>query len=250
MKVLIIEDERPASKKLTRLLREIVRDIEIVDVLTSVEQSTNWFLGNEQPDLVFMDVQLEDGICFDIFESCKVSTPVIFTTAFDEYALKAFKVNSVDYLLKPINQDELKNAIDKFKTFHGQKTDQSGIESVLKQLQPGIKERFLIKIGEHYRSVPVSDIYCFYIKERCNFILVSTGKNYPVDYSLDKTEQLIDPKMFFRINRNFIISYSSIRDIISYSSSRLKVVIANWPENDEILVSRERVARFKEWMDR
>lgn len=249
MKVLIIEDEKPASQKLIRLLGEINPDIEIIDVLKSVEQSTNWFLHNPKPDLIFMDIQLEDGICFEIFENKPIHTPIIFTTAYDEYTLKAFKVNSIDYLLKPIDSDGLNNAIDKFNT-HYKKADYANFESIINQLKPSTKERFLIKIGEHYKSVQTSMINCFYIKERCNFIHVNKGKNYPIDYSLDKIEQLIDSKAFFRINRNFIINFSAIQDMISYSSNRLKIILNDWTEKEDILVSRERVSDFKEWMDR
>jgi len=250
MKVLIVEDEQPASQKLIRLIGEIDSSIEIVDSIESVERATNWLLSNPHPELIFMDIQLEDGICFEIFENCVIKTPVIFTTAYDDYSLKAFKVNSVDYLLKPIVLEELKNAIEKFKTVHHQKVDFAKIGSFINQLQPKTKERFLIKIGEHYRSIQVSRISCFFIKERCNFINVDKGKNYAIDYSLDKVEDLIDSKMFFRVNRNFIINFLAIQDIIAYSSSRLKIILTNWEENDEILVSRERVAEFKEWMDR
>lgn len=249
MKVLIIEDERTASQKLKRLLGETDPDIEIIDVLQSVEQSINWFLNHPKPDLILMDIQLEDGICFEIFESHPIDAPVIFTTAYDEYSLKAFKVNSIDYLLKPIDPEELKNAINKFKA-HYKQTDHARFESIMNQLQSKTKERFLIKIGEHYRSVQTSSINCFYVKERCNFILVENGKNYPIDYSLDKIEQLIDPNTFFRINRNCIINYSAIRDIIAYSTNRLKIKLKEWPENEDVIVSRERVAAFKEWMDR
>jgi DNA-binding LytR/AlgR family response regulator len=250
MKVLIIEDEQPASQKLIRLIGEIDPGIEIVSIIESVERATNWLLNNPHPDLIFMDIQLEDGICFEIFENCGIKTPVIFTTAYNDYSLKAFKINSVDYLLKPIVLEELKNAIEKFKTIHYLKVDFTKIESFINQLQPKNKERFLIKIGEHYRSIQVSSINCFFIKERCNFINVDKGKNYALDYSLDKIEEIIDSKMFFRVNRNFIINFIAIQDIIGYSSSRLKIILTNWEENDEILVSRERVAEFKEWMDR
>lgn len=250
MKVLIVEDEQPASKKLIRLLGEIDSSIEIVDILESVEQATNWLLNNPHPELIFMDIQLEDGICFEIFKNCTIKTPVIFTTAYDAYPLKAFKVNSVDYLLKPIVLEELKNAIEKFKTVHHQKVDFTKIGSFLNQLHPKTKERFLIKIGEHYRSIQVSRINCFFIKERCNFINVDNGKNYAIDYSLDKVEDIIDTKMFYRVNRNFIINFSAIQDIIAYSSSRLKIILTNWTGKDEIVVSRERVAEFKDWMDR
>ena len=250
MKVLIIEDEQPASQKLIRLLGGIDSTIEIMDVLRSVEEAINWLSKHPDPELIFMDIQLEDGICFEIFESCSIKSPVIFTTAYDEYSLKAFKVNSVDYLLKPIVPEELKNAIDKFKKVHSHNDDIAKIESIINQLQPKTKERFLIKVGEHYRSVQISSINCFYIKERCNFINVDNGKNYDIDYSLDKVEQIIDSKMFFRVNRNFIINFSAIHDIIAYSSNRLKIILSNWTEKDEIMVSRERVADFKNWMDR
>ena len=250
MRALIIEDERPASQKLIRLLAEVDSGIEIMDVLRSVEESINWFLKNPNPDLIFMDIQLEDGICFEIFENCDIKTPVIFTTAYDAYSLKAFKVNSVDYLLKPIVPDELKKAIDKYKLVHSPKVDFAKMESFINQLQPKTKERFLIKIGEHYRSIQISSINCFYIKERCNFINVDDGKNYAIDYSLDKVEQMIDSKMFFRVSRNFIINFSTIHDIIAFSSSRLKIILKNWKEKDEIMVSRERVTDFKNWMDR
>jgi DNA-binding LytR/AlgR family response regulator len=250
MKVLIIEDEQPANQKLIRLLKELDSGIEITDVLKSVEEATNWFFRNPVPELIFMDIQLEDGICFEIFENCEIKTPVIFTTAYDEYALKAFKVNSIDYLLKPIVPEELKNALNKFTVLHGQKTDVAIFESVIKHFQPKTKERFLVKIGEHFRSIPTSKISCFYISERCNFLHVDTGKDYPIDYSLDKIEQWVDAKLFFRVNRNFIVHFSAIQDVIAYSSSRLKIVLANWNEKSEILVSRERVAAFKEWMDK
>lgn len=250
MKVLLIEDERPASQKLIRLLEEIDSNIEIVDVLRSVEQTINWFLSHPEPELIFMDIQLEDGVCFEIFEKIDLKTPVIFTTAYDKYTLKAFKVNSVDYLLKPIVFEELKDAIKKFREFRSLKVDFEKFESVLNHLQTKTKERFLIKIGEHYRSIPTSKINCFYINERCNFLLVDTGKNYPVDYSLDKIEQLVDAKLFFRINRNYIINFSAIKDIVAYSSNRLKITLISWDGDNELLVSRERVLKFKEWMDR
>lgn len=250
MKVLIIEDERPAAQKLIRLLKEIDSGIEVVDVLRSVEQVINWIPENPSPELIFMDIQLEDGLSFDIFENCRINIPIIFTTAYDEYALKAFKVNSVDYLLKPIERNELKNAIDKYSITHQYKTDYSKLETAIRQLQSQQKERFLVKIGEHYKSIPTTNIHCFYINERCTFLFTDTAKNYPLDYSLDNIEQLVDSKLFFRTSRDFIINFYAIRDIIAYSSSRLKIILADWTEKREIVVSRERVNRFKEWIDR
>lgn len=250
MKVLIIEDEQPAVRKLIRLLQEVDPATVIVDVLSSVEQAINWFSVNTPPDLVFMDIQLEDGISFEIFDLLEIKIPVIFTTAYDEYALRAFKVNSVDYLLKPIVLEELRKAVDKFNTIHRLNMGYTRLETIIKELYPVRKERFMVKIGEHYRSVPVSAIRCFYIAERSTFILDDTGKNHPVDYSLEKIEQLVDPNLFFRINRNFIIAYASIGDIINYSSNRLKIILYGWDKKDIILVSRERVASFKAWIDR
>ncbi|MDR2956181.1 MAG: LytTR family DNA-binding domain-containing protein [Prevotella sp.] len=250
MKVLIIEDERPASQKLIRLLKETDPGIEVISILRSVEQSVNWFSENQSPELIFMDIQLEDGLCFEIFEKVRIKVPVIFTTAYDEYALKAFKVNSIDYLLKPIDPDELENAIEKFNSVHRTRQDYSKYETAIQQLPHQNKERFLIKIGEHYKSVPTSDVSCFYILERSVFLLTFDGKNYPLDYSLDKIEQLVDLKLFFRINRNFMANYYAIQDMIAYSSNRIKIVLAKWNEKEDVLVSRERMPDFKKWMDR
>ena len=250
MKVLIIEDEQPAAHKLIRLLEEADKQIEVIDVLASIEQTINWLAVHPGPELIFMDIQLEDGISFEIFETCKIQTPVIFTTANDEYALKAFKVNSIDYLLKPIAPDDLKTALDKFNVLHRQQANYSRLESIISQLQPKTKERFLIKIGEHYRSVQTLSIHCFFIMERNTFIQTDTGKTYPIDYSLDRIEQLVDPGQFFRINRNFIVNFSAIQDILIYSSGRLKIILNGWTEKEDILVSRERVTEFKKWMDR
>ncbi|MCC8144852.1 MAG: LytTR family DNA-binding domain-containing protein [Bacteroidales bacterium] len=250
MKVLIIEDERPASQKLIRLLKEADPEIVVTDVLRSVEQSVNWFSENQSYELIFMDIQLEDGLCFEIFEKARIEIPVIFTTAYDKYALKAFKVNSIDYLLKPVNPEELRNALNKFNAVHRTKQDYSKYESVIQQLPFHNKERFLIKIGERYISILTSDISCFYTFERSVFLHTRTGKSYPIDYSLDKIEQLVDSRLFLRINRNFIVNYYSIGDMIAYSSNRIKIILENWKEKEDILVSRERVPYFKKWMDR
>jgi DNA-binding LytR/AlgR family response regulator len=247
MKVLIIEDENPASQKLIRLLKNVDPKIEIMHVLKSVEESINWFIKNPAPDLIFMDVQLEDGLSFDILENCKIDRPVIFTTAYDEYAIKAFKVNSVDYLLKPIAQNELKHAIEKFNHVH--RINYLNLESIVKQLHSSKKERFLIKVGERYKSVSISNIHCFYIRERGTFLFTDKGKSYPVDYSLEQLEQLVDSTLFFRVNRTHIINFHAIKEVFSYSSGRLKIILINPIEKDEIVVSRERVSDFKNWMD-
>lgn len=249
MNVLIIEDEYPASGRLERLLKEIDEDIRVLSILQSVEDSVNWFSQNELPDLIFLDIQLEDGLCFDIYEKIKINTPIIFTTAFDNYAIKAFQVNSVDYLLKPIEKEGLEKAILKYRELHENNYSEK-IEEIIKSLKPHTKERFLVKVGEHYRSIPVSNINCFYIEERCNFILTMEGKNYAIDYSLDKAESVLDTNIFFRVNRNFLVHLNAIRDIVAFSSNRLKLRIDKWQGRDDILVSRERVRSFKKWMDR
>ncbi|MDZ7738181.1 MAG: LytTR family DNA-binding domain-containing protein [Bacteroidales bacterium] len=250
MQVLIIEDERPASQKLQRMLNELDESIDIAGPLESVEDAINWFLANQAPDLVFMDIQLDDGICFEIFENISIETPVIFTTAYDNYALKAFKVNSVDYLLKPIDRQELEKAIDKFKMIHAGNIDFSKIEKILKRISPERKERLLIKTGMHYRSIQITDINCFFTREKSVFINKGGTNDYAVDFSLDKAEKMTDPKRFFRVNRNYIINFTAIRDIIAYSSSRLKIIIDGCHGDNDIIVSRERVADFKKWMDR
>lgn len=249
MKILIIEDEYPAARKLIRLLEETEQEIRVIDILKSVEQATNWFAENKSPDLIFMDIQLEDGLSFEIFETCRITTPVIFTTAYDEYTLKAFKVNSVDYLLKPIRPDDLRAAIHKYKTYHRPHVGSFSLETIVRQLQPRTKERFLVKIGEHYRSIPVVSINAFFILERNTFFQTDKGKTYPLDFSLDKIEQIIDTTLFFRVNRNYIVRFQAIRDVVIYSSNRLKLLVEG-QEDSEILVSRERVSSFKNWMDR
>lgn len=249
MRVLIIEDEYPASSRLKRLIQEIDSNINILATLQSVEDSINWLLKNEHPDLIFLDIQLDDGLCFEIFEKIEMITPIIFTTAFDEYAIRAFKVNSIDYLLKPIEKEELSKSIEKFKKYHENNYNHK-IEKIINSLKPQTKQRFLVKVGEHYRSVQVCDINCFYIEERCNFILTSEGKTYAVDYSLDRLEALVDENSFFRLNRNFLVNLNAIKDIVSFSSNRLKITLNNWQNKEDILVSRDRVRDFKNWVDR
>ncbi|HEX2393783.1 MAG TPA: LytTR family DNA-binding domain-containing protein [Bacteroidales bacterium] len=250
MKVLIIEDEKPAAQRLERLLKEIEPGIEISARLESVEETINWWMHNPHPDLLLMDIQLEDGVCFEIFESAAINTPVIFVTAFDEYALRAFKVNSIDYLLKPVDREALAVALNKYKTIFYSGEYNRKLGNLISDIHTGFKERFLIKIGEHFRSVQTRQIRCFFIRERYTFILTDQGKEYPLDYSLEKIERFLDPMHFFRINRNFIINYAAINDVISYSTSRLKVIISGWNEPEDLIVSRDRVSEFKDWMDR
>jgi DNA-binding LytR/AlgR family response regulator len=251
MKVLIIEDEKPAADKLKRILSEKHKDITILGTLETVESSINWFMNNPQPDLIFMDIQLNDGISFEIFESVKITAPVIFTTAYDEYAIRAFKVNSIDYLLKPIDQDSLTKSLEKYSSLYPvAKTDDKKIDILLNQLVKKYKTRFFIKFGSHCRSILTDEIKYFFIVERSTFIKTFQGKIFDVEYSLDQLEKMLDPEKFYRINRKFILNLSAITDIITWSSSRLKIKMANEEENHEMVVSREKVSDFKKMLDR
>jgi len=196
-----------------------------------------------------MDIQLADGLSFEIFEQTIVKTPVIFTTAYDEYALKAFKVNSIDYLLKPIDQDELNNAIDKFKKNNRTKEIPAQVfDNILHSLTKNYKNKFVVKVGEHIKVFMIDDVQCFYSMEKYTFLQNNSGRDFAINYSLDQLEDLLDPTRFFRINRKFIVSFSAISDIISYSNSRLLIKL-NSNQSDELIVSREKVQGFKNWLE-
>ena len=251
MRVLIIEDEHLAADKLNWMLHDLDPDIRVLATLESVAESADWLTNNLAPDLIFMDIQLDDGISFEIFDSVKITTPVIFTTAYNEYAIKAFKVNSVDYLLKPFTSEDLRAAIDKYKQLHkGQNIQSEKIDHLYRQLVKEYKSRFFVKIGTHFHSVSTDEIACFFIRERATFLKTKVGKNLDIDYSLDQVQKLVDPTQFFRINRNYLININSIADIISYSSNRLKLILKNFEHLDDLLVSREKTGEFKKWLDR
>ncbi|MCO6478988.1 MAG: response regulator transcription factor [Phaeodactylibacter sp.] len=250
MKVLMIEDEAIAAAQLKRLLQQVDRTIEPVATLETVEDSVNWLSAHPAPELIFMDIQLDDGLCFEIFDAVKVDSPVIFTTAYDQFAIRAFKVNSVDYLLKPITAEALRAAIQKYRSVFtpGSKFQEQARE-LHRQLAPRHKMRFFVNIGAHFQSVPTSNISCFFIEERCTFLKTGAGKRYSADYSLDQLQKMLDPARFFRINRNYIIHIDAIADITGYSAYRLKVKLKP-PNEEELVVSRERVGAFKEWLGR
>jgi DNA-binding LytR/AlgR family response regulator len=251
MNVLIIEDERHAAEKLRKLLVAVIPLINISGVLESVGKSVEWLMTHPSPDLIFMDIQLDDGICFEIFDSIKIQTPVIFTTAFDEYALRAFKVNSVDYLLKPIDKNQLNAAIEKYKLLYTERSYiNPGLEKLLTQFSSSFKSRFFVRIGEHCKSVPVEEIKFFYIIERSTFMKTVTMNNYDLDYSLDQLQKLLDPAKFFRINRTHIINLHFVSDIITFSANRLKVNLKGEKEESDLIVSREKVPAFRQWLDR
>ena len=254
MNVLIIEDEKLAANRLIGLLKNIDNDAKIVGTIDSIKASVAWFSSNHQPDLAFMDIQLADGLSFEIFDQVVISCPVIFTTAFDEYALRAFKVNSIDYLLKPIDPDELSRAVDKFRHWHqdGSKSEalaQPVMDRVLQMLTKTYKSRFLVRAGEHIKTIPVEQVTYFYSMEKATFLNTAENKEYDIDYTLEELDGLLNPELFFRINRKYIVSMGAIRDIINFTNSRLKLRLVNSSDN-EIIVSREKVADFKNWLDR
>jgi DNA-binding LytR/AlgR family response regulator len=250
MNVLIVENEEPAAVGLSKLIKNIDGSINIMGITESVESTINWFQNNASPDLIFMDIQLDDGLCFEIFELINLDIPVIFTTAFDEYLLSAFKVNSVDYLLKPMEESALHNAIQKFKSIHYQKSVSKDLLAQLFKEKTGYKSRFLIKVGERFKSIQTNEISCFYILERATFIRTFSDKDYAVDYSLDHLQKTINPDEFFRINRTCIVNVNAIGDILIYSSSRLILKLKGTKPINDLIVSKDKVSEFKRWIDK
>ncbi len=250
IKVIIIEDEKPAARRLQRMLSKL--DIETQTMLHSVAEAVEWFKNNEHPDLIFLDIQLSDGISFEIFEHVETDSAIIFTTAYDEYALKAFKLNSVDYLLKPIDEEELQAAVLKFKNTH-QSSGNINV-SQLKSLLTGsgnvksYKSRFTAQVGQHLKLVDVKEIACFFSENKATYLHCFSGRNYPVDIALEQLEGELDPLKFYRINRKCIINIDAIQDIVSFTNSRLEVKIEKFDEF-QLIVSRERVKDFKAWLN-
>lgn len=253
MRILIIEDEQPAAKQLAKLIQKIRPQAQLISALDSIEASVEFLRDPAiSPDLIFMDIQLADGLSFDIFNQVDVQTPVIFTTAFDQYTLRAFKVNSIDYLLKPIEPEELLAALDKYENIYQQPTALS--PAVLHQLknaltEPAYKERFLIKIGQQLIYLRTEDIRYFFTEESLVYAITRENKKHLVDFSLDQLEQVLSPRDFFRISRKIILHIEAIHKIHTYFNGRLKLDILP-PQDLEAIVSRDRVPDFKLWLDR
>ncbi|MFN8256076.1 MAG: LytTR family DNA-binding domain-containing protein [Bacteroidales bacterium] len=252
MKVLIIEDERPAADLLAGFLRRYNQSVKILNVIDSVTGAVKWFKQSESmPDLIFMDIQLTDGLSFEIFKEIEIKKPIIFITAHDNYALEAFKQNSIDYLLKPIDYEQFIRSLKKLESLRENFAETSQFEqlkSVFANINPAknYKNRFLVKIGEHLRSVPTENINLFYSEGRDVTLITSQQKKYMVDYKMEELENMLDPSLFFRVGRSFIVNIHSIADTLVYSNSRLKISLTI-PFEHEIIVSREKVKAFKEW---
>jgi len=250
MNIIIIEDEKPAARLLQRKIEKL--GYGITTLLHSVEESLFWFQNNDHPDLIFLDIQLSDGLSFEIFEKIDIKSAVIFTTAYDEYALRAFKLNSIDYLLKPIDEEELATAISKFANqFQANSVSNLDFEAIKRMLvNPVSKEyrkRFSVKIGQQIKVIDVVEIECLYSENKGTYIHTLDNRDYLIDSSLEVVEAELDPKNFFRISRKYIIPLHSVKEIQLYSNSRLKISLPTY-KADEVIVARERVSDFKEWL--
>ncbi len=251
MNVLIIEDEKPSARYLQRMLEK--QDVSVSQMLHSVEEAVNWFQNNPHPDLIFLDIQLSDGLSFEIFDTVEVNSAIIFTTAFDEYALQAFKLNSIDYLLKPIDEDELYSAVEKYKSFNPSTQNvQFNFEDIKKLLvnpvERAYKKRFTTKIGQHIKMISVDEIECFYSENKGTYAHTVDGRNYLLETTLEQLEQELSPELFFRISRKYYINIEAIKDIIFYTNSRLQLKLNSYKEQ-EVIVARERVKDFKLWLE-
>jgi len=253
MRVLIIEDEALAAEKLSHSLTAVAPDAEIISVINSVDGALAWLDENEEPDMILSDIHLADGICFNIYAQADIKCPIIFTTAYEKYAIQAFEVNSIDYLLKPIQEERLKAALDKYRSLQGQNgLDRTALyeefKTMLSQAQREYKTRFLCKIGNKIKSIPVTSIRYFYSKDKMTFIVDQNNSRSPVNNTLDEIDQMVDPKLFFRVNRQFISHYDAISEIHPYFKGRLKIKLDPNIE-DDIVVSADRSPLFKSWLD-
>ncbi|MEO1053186.1 MAG: LytTR family DNA-binding domain-containing protein [Bacteroidota bacterium] len=255
MRVLIVEDEAPAFRRLQKVLEEINPEIEIVDVLDSVEESIKWFESQPLPDLVFMDIQLSDGLSFEIFDAVTVNKPVIFTTAFDEYMLRAFKVNSVDYLLKPIKKEELAASLAKYENLrnafgNGTQTSTPDLNALIRQIRlddKKYKTRFLVKKGDELLSVETSDIAFFQMRNGVVHLTTNGNRHHIMDFNLDELTQQLDPERFYRANRQFIIHFPAIKKVHKYHKGKLLIELS-YPTEEPVTVSSEKASDFKAWL--
>lgn len=255
MKVLIVEDEELAAIKIRRTLQEIDDSVEVLGVAESIRSTVSWLQENPAPDLILMDIELTDGQSFEIFNRVPVKSPVIFTTSYDEYALKAFKVNSIDYLLKPIQHEELSAALEKYRRLKEQYTGPgaaNALDQLVKELHQKLqtkeyRKRFLVKHGQKLVSIEVGEIACFFSDGRLNFFKTFDNVKYVVDYTMDELTDMLDPDRFFRISRSFFVTAAAIEQIQDYFGNRLALILKPRVEK-EAIVSREKVADFKRWM--
>lgn len=252
LNILIFEDEQLSAERMEQLLSRLDQEFKVLDVLSSVKQGISWFKKNHNPDLILMDIHLSDGSCFELFNQVEIDVPVIFTTAYDEYAIKAFKVNSIDYILKPIDFQELAAAFEKFNKYRKQDPDiqKQLFHTLYEQISESgkYKQRFLVKIGEQLKRIESNEIAYFVFEDSLVWANSKTNLRLPMDYSLEQLEQMLDPMRFFRINRKMLINLDSVEKIHTYFNSRLKLHLR--PDfGEDVIVSRERVNSFKKWLE-
>lgn len=249
MNILLIEDEEPAAKRLQKMIAEIEPAAAVSDNIVSIASAIKWLKENPLPDLIISDIQLADGLSFEIFKTIEILCPVIFTTAYDQYAIEAFRVNSIDYLLKPVKKEELVKALEKYKKLQ-KPAAPLDIEQLLKSIQPqaqDYKKRFVVRYGEHIKTIGIDEVAYFYTEDKVNFLTTRENRRFTVDFNLDTLETMLDPKEFFRINRQYIIGIRSIAEMFAYSKSRVLIKL-NPPAKHETVVSTERSADFKLWL--
>ena len=254
MNILIIEDEKPAARLLQRKVEKL--GLQVNTMLHSVEEAIAWFQNNPHPDLIFLDIQLSDGLSFEIFEyfdkaQQHIKSAVIFTTAYDEYALRAFKLNSIDYLLKPIDEEDLEVAVNKFKARTQSQNISLDFEAIKRMLvnpvEKEYKKRFSVKIGQQLKVISIDEVECFYSENKGTYIHTLDNRDYLIDSTLEVVEAEINPKEFYRVSRKFIVPLKAVKEIQVYSNSRLKIILPTY-KDDEVIVARERVGDFKEWI--
>jgi len=250
MQILILEDEEQALSRLQKIILKVVPDAIIVGAITSIEGTIKWFQQNPVPELIFMDIQLADGNSFQLFNKITITCPVIFTTAYENYALQAFKVNSVDYLLKPIDENDVKRAVDKLKLLQNSRSfvvDYSEILNSIQQPKKNYKDRFIIKLGDTIKSLRIADIAYFYTENKSNFVCTNEAKRFPIDFNLDQIELMLNPKNFFRINRQFIIGHHAIEEMRAHTRSRIIVKLTP-PSKLDTVVAIDRAHDFRNWL--
>lgn len=245
MKILIIEDELPAFNRLSKLIQEVLPVADIIGQLDSVQSAKEWFEKHPLPDVVFMDIHLADGSAFDLLESTTINCPVIFTTAFDQYAIEAFKTSSIDYLLKPVKREDLQKAFTKLKQFRNMFEPAETIKKLSENKE--FKKRFLIRFGEHIKTLNIEEVAYFFSENKATFARNHDGRNFPVDYNLDSLENMVDPAVFFRINRQYLVNLSAISEMKTYSKARVIVTLKPQAQEQPV-VSSERSAYFKQWL--
>ncbi len=252
MKILIIEDEVLAAERLAALLKEIDSSCEIVAMLRSVEASINWLKKEDEPDLIISDIQLLDSICFDIFEAYKPTCQVIFATAYDHYAIQAFEVNSIDYLLKPIQKEKLSNSLIKYHQLKGSTKGIPNLEdltSLISSQPKEFKSRFLVKIGNKIKSITVENVAYFFTQDKMTYLVDQENKRFPIDLTLEEIDQVVNPSNFFRVNRKYVVSFQCVSEIHPYFKGRLKIALTP-SNNDDIVVSSDKTPNFKAWLDK